>query len=167
MQGETNQMTRKGWHVAQWPPLAWLETGFKLAAIVVGVIALAGALSDGAWELPGGWRLAQLGVLAFLAVGLLVAILDRLAEREVVAMVFVILNNLGHWGMVAALASAPGPGGWLPAFAGLMLAGDLVKLVFLKVHQFSVRDTPRAVVYGLTLAYVVGYGVILLLEVVR
>jgi len=100
-------------------------------------------------------------------VGLLVAILDRLAEREVVGMIFVILNNLGDWGMMAALASAPGPGGGLPIFAGLMLAGDLVKLVFLKVHQFSVRDTPRAVVYGLTLAYVVGYGVILLLEVVR
>ena len=167
MQRETSQVTQKGWHVAQWPPLAWLETVIKLAAIVVGVIALTGALSDGTWAWPGGWRLAQLGVLAFLALGLLVAILDRLAEREVVAMAFVILNNLGHWGMVAALASAPGPGGWLSIFAGLMLAGDLVKLVFLKVHQFSVRDTPRATLYGLTLIYVVGYGVILLLELAR
>jgi hypothetical protein len=136
MQGETSQRAQKGWHVAQWPPLAWLETAIKLAAIVVGVTALVGALSDGTWAWPSGWRLAQLGMLAFLALGLLVAILDRVAEREVVAMGFVTLNNLGHWGMVAALASAPGPGGLLPAFAGLMLVGDLVKLVFLQVHQY-------------------------------
>jgi hypothetical protein len=32
-----------------------------------------------------------------------------------VAMVFVLLNNLGHWGMVFALATMPGPGALLPA----------------------------------------------------
>ena len=45
-----------------------------------------------------------------------------------------------------------------------MLLGDLVKLVFLKVHNFAVRDTPPAVLYGLTLIYVVGYLLILILE---
>jgi hypothetical protein len=45
-----------------------------------------------------------------------------------------------------------------------MLAGDLVKLVFLRVHDFAVRDTPKAVLYGLTLVYVVGYLAILVLE---
>jgi hypothetical protein len=81
-------------------------------------------------------------------------------------MVFVVLNNLGHWGMVIALATDPGPGALLPAFAALMLAGDLVKLVFLKVHDFSVRGTPHAVLYGLTSVYIVGYLIILLLQFV-
>jgi len=48
-----------------------------------------------------------------------------------------------------------------------MLLGDLVKLVFLKVHSFTVRATPKAVLYGLTLIYVVGYLLILLLELAR
>ncbi len=170
-----NNSPTKRWHVAPWPPLAWLETVIKVAALVVGVIALVQALSTGVRWLPGGlpgWspgglRLAQLIILALLSLGLVAAIFDRLAEREIVAMAFVVLNNVGHWGMVVALASKPGPGGTLLAFAGLMLLGDLVKLVFLRVHDFSVRDTPKAVLYGLTSAYVVGYLVILLLELIR
>lgn len=69
--------------------------------------------------------------------------------------------------MVVAMASKPGPGGALLTFAGLMLLGDLIKLVFLRVHDFSVRDTPKAALYGLTLVYVVGYAIILILELLR
>lgn len=158
---------QRQWHVAPWPPLAWLETGIKLVAIALGVLALVQALNAGSFALPAGVRLVQLAVLALLSLGLAVAILDRYIEHELVAMAFVILNNLGHWGMVVALASIPGPGVLLPLFAGLMLAGDLVKVVFLRVHDFSVRDTPRVALYGLTLVYVVGYLAILLLELVR
>lgn len=163
MTQEETEKTGKKWYVAQWPPLAWLETGIKLVAIVVGLVALIQALSSGVLALPSGLRLAQWAVLGLLSLGLLAAIADRVVEREIVAMVFVILNNLGHWGMVIALASEPGPGVLLPLFAGLMLAGDVVKLVFLKAHDFEVRNTPRAVLFGLTSAYVVGYLVLLLL----
>jgi hypothetical protein len=69
--------------------------------------------------------------------------------------------------MVIAVAGEPGPGVLLPLFAGMMLVGDVVKLVFLKVHDFEVRDTPRAVLFGLTSGYVVGYLVLLLLELMR
>ncbi|MFC2046385.1 hypothetical protein ACFLTC_02555 [Chloroflexota bacterium] len=157
----------KGWHVAHWPPLAWLETVIKLAAIIIGIVALVQAVSGGTIGLPGGIRLAQWIVMVVLSLGLVVALGDRLAEREIVAMAFLILNNLGHWGMVIALAAEPGPDWMLPAFAALMLLGDLVKLVFLKVHDFTVRDTPKAALYGLTSVYVAGYLLILLLELVR
>jgi hypothetical protein len=167
MSDEGTPASTKKWYVGDWPPLAWAETILKLIAIVFGIVALVQAISAGAFALPSGPRLAQFLILAFLSLGLLVAIFDRLAEREIVAMVFVILNNLGHWGMVVALATRPGPGWLLVAFAGLMLLGDLVKLSFLRVHDFSVRDTPRAVLYGLTSVYVVGYLAILLLELMR
>jgi hypothetical protein len=55
--------------------------------------------------------------------------------------------------MVFALHTVAGPGALLPTFAGLMLIGDLVKLVFLRVRDFAVRDTPRAALHGLTLVY--------------
>jgi hypothetical protein len=167
MSQNEKETTGKKWYVASWPPLAWLETVVKLAALILGIVALVQALSSGVFTLPNGLRLAQLVILAFLSLGLVAAIFDRLAEREIVAMVFVVINNLGHWGMVIALASEPGPGWLLLVFAGLMLLGDLVKLVFLRIHDFSVRDTPKAVLYGLTSAYVVGYLVILLLELMQ
>lgn len=164
---KASQTSSTGWHVAQWPPLAWLETLIKLIALVIGMLALVHSLSAGEFALPSGLRLAQLIVMAILSLGLVAAIFDRLAEREIVAMLFVILNNLGHWGMVVALASEQGPGSRLVAFAALMLVGDLVKLVFLKVHDFQVRDTPRAVLYRLTLFYVVGYALLLILEFLK
>jgi len=167
MNGEPIQSTRRGWYVGQWPPLAWLETVIKASALVIGIFALGGALSGGTFALPGGLRLAQLVILVFLSLGLVAAIFDRLMERELVAMIFVIFNNLGHWGLVVALASEPGPASLLVAFSALMLLGDLVKFIFLKAHDFKVRDTPRAVLFGLTSAYVVGYAVILILELLR
>ncbi|MGD2040357.1 MAG: hypothetical protein PVH11_05990, partial [Anaerolineae bacterium] len=112
-------------------------------------------------------HLFQLIVLFVLSLGLVAAILDRWIEREIVAMVFVILNNVAHWGMVIALLFQPWPGWLLLAFAGLMLLGDLVKLVFLRVHtDFAVRNTPRVALYGLTGVYVTGYSMILLLELI-
>jgi hypothetical protein len=167
MSGEATQSGAEGWHVVSWPPLAWLETAIKLVAIIIGIVALAQALSGGALGLPSGITLVQWIILVILSLGLVVAILDRLREREIVAMAFVVLNNLGHWGMVVALAAEPGPGWMLPAFAALMLFGDLVKLVFLRVHDFRVRDTPKVAWYGLTSIYVAGYLAILLLELVR
>lgn len=167
MSGEGTQSSTRGWHVDRWPPLAWLETAIKLVAIIIGIVALGQGLSGGTFGLPGGIWLVQWIVLMLLSLGLVAAIFDRLAEREIVAMAFVLLNNLGHWGMVVALAAKPGPGWLLPAFAALMLVGDLVKVVFLKVHDFTVRDTPAVVLYGLTSVYVIGYLLILILELVR
>lgn len=163
----TDAATRKAWHVAAWPPLAWLETAIKLVALVIGIVAFGEALDAGRFAVPEGAQLGQLVVLVILSIGLLAAIGDRWIEREIVAMAFVIINNAGHWSMVGALL-------WgeeshiLALFAALMLAGDLVKMLFIAVHrEFTVRDNPRLVLYALTGVYVAGYGLILLLEMLR
>jgi hypothetical protein len=156
----------RGWHIAQWPPLAWLETGIKLAAIVIGIVALVQALVTANFRFPTDLRLIQFATLLILSIVLLAAILDRYLEREIVAMVFVLLNNLAHWGMVVSLASQPGPGWLLLAFVALMPAGDAVKLVFLRVEDFSIRDTARLMLFGLTSFYIVGYLVVLLSELI-
>jgi hypothetical protein len=48
-----------------------------------------------------------------------------------------------------------------------MLAGDMVKLAFLKVHDFEVHDTPGLVLFRFTSVYVAAYLVVQLLEPVR
>jgi hypothetical protein len=152
-----------GWHVDQWPPLAWLETGLKGVAIAIGIAALLDVIGS-PLALPGGRSLIQWIVLGILSVGLLAAILDRLANREIVAMLFVLLNNLGHWGMLVAIASSANRySRWLVIFCGFMLAGDLVKLWFLRTSGFSVRDLPGWLLYALTTFYAVGYLIILLI----
>jgi len=105
---ERNGSDAKGWYVADWPPLAWLETALKAVALVIGILAWI-RVGGNAFVLPLGFRLGQLVVLSLLSLGLIAAIFDRWIEHEVVAMIFVIVNNLGHWGMVTALAARPDP----------------------------------------------------------
>ena len=154
----------KTWHVAKWPPLAWLETGIKLVALGIGVGTAVSTLTTASFSFPTGLQLIQLILLTILSLGLIAAILDRLADREIVAMGFVVLNNLGHWGMVLALVATTNLGNTVWLFAGLMLLGDLVKIWFIKATNFTVRDYPQRTLYLLTGVYIGGYALILLLE---
>jgi hypothetical protein len=159
----TINSTRK-WHIARWPALAWLETIIKLAALIMGIMAGANALSTANLLFPTGLALVQFIILIILSLGLVTAVFDRIANREIIAMIFVVVNNLGHWGMVLGLAAASERLLW---FAGLMLLGDLVKLWFIRIHNFTVRDFSPRVLYVLTLFYVSGYVLLILLEWMR
>lgn len=152
---------QKQWRFDNWGTLGWLESAIKLVAFTIAILAGIRAIGSGSLVLPAGEQLAQFIIMAILALGLLVAIYDRILEREIFAMGFVLLNNLAHWGMVLALAStinAP-----VIPFAGLVALGDLVKVYFLYTSDFQVRDTPKAVMIALTLMYVVAYVVLLLI----
>ena len=153
----------RAWHAGDWGPLGWLETALKTGGVGVGVAALIAATGRSA-EAPEGARLGEVIVLGVLCLGLLAAIADRYADRETIGMVFILGMNAGHIAMLIALARDADVGGLLVAFATLMLAGDLVKLVFLATTGFTVRSVPRAAVYGLVGAYVAGYVALILIE---
>lgn len=153
--------TPQKWYVATWPPLAWVETLIKAIGQLIGIIALMRAFSGEGFALPGGVRLVQTIVMGILALGLTVGIADRIRYREIVSMIFIIPNNFAHWGIVLSLLA--GQTQYLMPFAAIFLLGDLVKLAFIRVNRFTVGEYPQAVIYGLTLVYVVGYAVVLLL----
>ena len=157
-------ISSRSWHIAHWPFLAWLETIIKLAALTIGIIAGINALSAGSLALPTGLQLVQFVILLLLSLGLIAAIFDRIADREITAMIFVVMNNLGHWGMLLGLTAGAE---YLLWFAGLMLLGDLVKLWFIRVHNFTVRDYAPRILYILTLFYVGSYTLLILLEWVK
>jgi uncharacterized membrane protein YidH (DUF202 family) len=161
----TNTATpNRRWHIANWPTLAWIETALKLVAITV-VLATAASLFQGTnFTPPIGKTWIQIVILGILSLGLLAAIYDRLLEREIIAMIFVILNNLGHWGMTLLLLQFPKPTSTLLLFSSLMLAGDLVKLSFLFTTDYRVRELPKSILYILTGIYTSGYVVLLLIE---
>lgn len=162
---ETNSTQEpSSWHFADWPPLAWLETVIKLFALLLAILTAYRALQRWSFEFPSGLVLIEWVIMLVLSLGLTLAIIDRIQNREILAMGFILLNNLGHWGMTYTLMTDPGPGAILSVFAVLMLVGDLVKLLFLRLHSFSVRELPRSVMYALTGVYIAGYAAILLLE---
>jgi hypothetical protein len=155
------------WYVAKYPALAWIETVIKASAMVIGIAALVAALGKGAYALPTGVRLVELIVMAILSVGLLAAIFDRILDREIVAMIFVLFNNLAHWGIVASLLFLQEANPYLVPFCALMAVGDMVKTIFLKAHSFQVRDIPQFILFGLTATYLLGYTIVLTLELFR
>jgi hypothetical protein len=64
-----DSLSRK-WYVAKYPALAWVETVIKVIAILIGIVALSAAFGRGSFAMPGGLRLAEFAVMAFLAIGL-------------------------------------------------------------------------------------------------
>jgi hypothetical protein len=149
-----------GWHVGEYGRLGWVETGIKAAAFLVAYTAFAHAL-DRSLHAPTVIKVFELALLGVAELGLLAAIGDRLIEREITAMGFVLFNNGAHIGMLYALLAAPGPGGLLSVFCGLMLGGELTKIVWLRTTEFTVREVAPMVVQGLVVAYAVVYGVAL------
>ncbi|MGA8206062.1 MAG: hypothetical protein WB812_16225, partial [Woeseiaceae bacterium] len=96
------------------------------------------------------------------------AIVERFMQREIIAMVFVLINVVAHWGMVYALLTEPGPGSLLPLFALFMLIGDLIKLRFFSVTDFiahTYSTVPIWLPYALVGFYIVGYTALILLSV--
>lgn len=154
------------WHFSDWSLLGWIETGIKLVGLVAAILALIMAWMGGTFTAPEGVRLIEVIVQAVLAVLILAAIADRYTEKEITAMIFVVINNIGHWGMLYALLTLPGPGSMLQVFAALMLVGDLIKLYWLRTSGFTVRGYSTSVLIGLTMVFVVGYSALLVLSFV-
>lgn len=153
--------TDRTWHVGEYHPLAWAETAVKAIAFVIAYIAFVHAL-DRSLHSPSGIRIAELILLGAAELGILLTIVDRVLERELVAVGFVVFNNAAHASMLYALLAIPGPGGLLSLFCAFMLGGELIKWRWL--HE--TRPTMRQLTLMAAQAFVVAYAAIYLVALV-
>jgi hypothetical protein len=140
-----------GWWLNRWPVLGWLETVVKLTAFCVAAYV---PLPEPHPYMPLRSDVSRVVFLAetFLMFGgstlIALAIFDRLVYREIVSMLFVVPNNWAHWTVVSAMYRY-GRGGvsvrHFRLFCWLMLAGDVIKLVFFAVHDFRILAVTRFV----------------------
>jgi len=163
MKEEKEKNISSGWHLYNWTFLGWLETGIKAVALIIAMWAFWSSRVSQVWMIPSGIPLVQWIVLGVLSLGLSAAIFNRWQNKEIVSMIFVLFNNLGHWGMLLALLRNTG---WaiLPIFTFLMLLGDLMKVIFLRQQRYTEKNIPTHIFVKLTLIFVVGYGLIGLLS---
>ncbi len=152
-----------GWFIARMGAWEWTETLLKLAAVGVAVWGVALSLTDGFAPTLNG-RLPQVVILGLASLGVLAAVGDRLLTKEIISMVFVLLNNVGHWGITIALVGGLGTGTPVVAYCATMLAGDLVKLGFFLHTGLTVRNAPRGAVLGATGLFAAAYLTVLILE---
>jgi hypothetical protein len=143
-----------GWHIASWGPWGWAETIVKLAGVAV---ALAAALEGGAASTPATHRVPY-WILFAVAVGYIGTVIDRLIDRELIAIGFVLLMLLGHWSMAYAMGRPAWPTSSVRTFAALMLVGDLIKIGYFVTTRTRVRTMPWTTPTALTGALVVAYA---------
>ena len=86
----------KGWHVGDYGRLGWAETAVKAVAFAIAFVALAHAL-DRELARPHGIHVFELVLLGVAELGLILAVGDRLIERE-----------LMRWASLRGQRRAPG-----------------------------------------------------------
>jgi hypothetical protein len=151
-------MTDIRWHVAKWHLLAWAEMLVKLLGAGLAIYALARPpVRAAAWNTGS---VVGVLILGLLSIGILLSIWDRLRRREIVSMVFAPINCVGHG---AALANAVLSRGIVPSvatFAAVMLAGDLIRIAFIRRTGFTADGVSRGQLIGLAAIYVIGYAAV-------
>lgn len=164
-------LSTNGWWLNRWPILGWLETFVKIAAwcFVPFIHSIPKQPLSTVTQLSGLTpTFATQTFLMFIAsFGMALAILDRLNYRELVSILFVFPNNWAHWSVFLAMYRNGRVAlniRYFRMFCCLMLAGDLIKLLFFAVHDFKRLGISRFAVYFLVSCYVVIYGLVLLLD---
>lgn len=128
---------QSGWHVANWGFLGWLETGLKVTALVLGIIAF--AQSDSAAPLLLLDNPRVLGVLFFALLTLLTLgqVVVRLTQREIISVIFAVAQVIGHFALLIALLRVPPTTRLAVAFGALYVAGEMVKQRFLTTTGYT------------------------------
>jgi hypothetical protein len=156
---------KKSWYVAPMAPLEKLETGLKVMAILVAAVMFFQTREASGGTEVAGTLAIQTRIVRVLAIALAIAILDRLQQRELVSIAFVVFNGLAHWGVYFALASGVASAAGLVVYCALMMAGDISKIVFFATTEYTVRRVPKFLLLAGVAAFVVAYGVVLVLAV--
>jgi hypothetical protein len=118
------------------------------------------------FSIPSGKNFLQTVTLLFLSLGLSLAVFDRPQRREIISMAFVIMNNIGHWGMLFTLFFIPFPIAALRLFSIFMLVGDLIKTLEIYQGQLRLPGVSITLLYGLTGFYILGYTLIIFLGLI-
>ncbi len=127
----------QGWHVARWDRWGWIETVLKLIGVAAGVIAFLQVSGAGDYVISGNPRLAAVVVAAVLTLVAIFQLVLRIGQRELISLVFAILNLLGHLAVVAALLQAA-DATTLPLIFGVVyVLGQLAKLQWLHVTGYT------------------------------
>ncbi|MBK9124180.1 MAG: hypothetical protein IPM16_13830 [Chloroflexi bacterium] len=155
----------QGWHVANWGLYGWIETALKGIALIIG---LAAALStpDAPLMLDGHPRLLAVLLLIGLSLGTLVQVTFRVIQREVISILFAVLNTGGHFGLVLALLRDPALQIAPLLFCGFYLLGELAKQRFLRTTGYVEGGLDSAAIIRTSLFLALVYVALILLFVV-
>jgi len=155
----------KTWRCEKYGPLGWMEILVKAMAIGVGVASLSIFSTSG--RSYDSIKIAQIVFIGMLAAACTFLILQRLVEREIFALIFIVLLTISHWVLFAMLFATVDPGAFVFTFCFLMIMGEYVKVMFLFImNEYEVIWLPKPIHYLLTFCFIIGYLTAMILQVV-
>lgn len=159
MQSSTSQ----GWHIANWGTWGWIETILKLIGIGAGMLAFFNSASDAPLVIGGNPKLIAVILVALMTAGMVLAIGLRFTQKEIISIVFSVLNALGHAGLLVALLRIP-PDMTLPlVFSVFFVLGELAKYRFMSTTGYTELGQSQAGMVRFSLMMVGTYIVLTIL----
>jgi hypothetical protein len=131
------QNSAQGWHVAEWGLWGWVETIFKVIALIAGIAAFFGSNAANSLTIGGNPHLAAGILLALLTLLSLVALTIRFQQKEIISLIFGIVNFLGHLGLLIAILRLPESMTFSIVFGVFYTVGQLTKLQFLNTSGYT------------------------------
>lgn len=160
-------LSSNGWWLNRWPFFGWLETFVKIAAwCFVPYIILDAPVRVDVKQMSASFAI-ETSIMLIASALIAAAIIDRMVYREIISMIFVFPNNWAHWKVSMAMLRYGRNGinvRFMRIFCMLMFAGDVVKLLFFAVNDFSLLSVARYVLYALVTLFVLFYLMVLLLD---
>jgi len=137
-----------------------------IKAIAIGVaISSLSIYNQGSREYDG-IKIAQMVFIGLLASACTILIIQRIVEREIFALIFIVLLTIAHWVLFVILFQSTDPGAWIFTFCFLMIMGDYVRVMFLFImNEYEVIWLPKPIHYLLTFCFILGYLVVMILQV--
>lgn len=127
----------QGWHTVQWGTWGWAETILKLIALALGVLAFFQSNPASELVIGGNPHLLAVIVLAILTLFSVGQVGIRFTQKEIVSMIFAVLNFLGHAALLVAMLRVP-TDLTLPILFGVFYTlGGIVKVQFMRVTGYT------------------------------
>jgi len=156
----------KDWRCQRYGPLGWLETLVKAFAIGVGIASL--SIYKNVPRVLRAKRITQIVFMGIIGGVFLAAIVQRVLDKELFALGFMIVQFFGHWIMTIILILSDDPGSFIFVYVILMICGEFIKLCFLGLAEnIDVKYLNRPILFGISIFFVVLYIIIMILQVVQ
>jgi hypothetical protein len=144
------------WHTAQWGVLGWVETILKLIGFGAGVVAFFVSLSAHGFSLRSNPHLAAIIVLMLATLFSLVMVVLRFQQKEIISMIFAVLQALASLGLLFALLRIVDVKGLALVFGVCFTLGQIVKLQFLRTTGYTELGMTRDAIIRSCIGMIVG-----------
>lgn len=125
------------WHTARWGLWGWVETILRLIGAFAGIAALAGPFTASGLTIGGNPRLLGIALLVLLTLATLITLVIRLRQREIISVLFAILNAAGHLALLWALLQIPASLTTALVLGVFQALGLVAKAIFLRSTGYT------------------------------